>query len=83
MGLVESLLRVGFGLIQGLFSWDRFEVYLGFVWDLFAVSLWSIFRFCLRTLFKVVCVFLQGWLDIYSRLVLRFTVRYFGVVFYI
>ena len=41
LGLVESLLRVGFGLIQGLFSWDRFEVYLGFVWGLFAVSLWS------------------------------------------
>ena len=39
--MVESLLRVGFGLIQGLFSWDRFEVYLGFVWGLFAVSLWS------------------------------------------
>ena len=34
-------------MIKGLFSWDRFEVYLGCVWGLFAVS------FALRCLFRV------------------------------
>ena len=47
MGLVESLLRVGFGLIQGLFSWDRFEVYglyLGFVGEHYSKLFVCFFR---------------------------------------
>ena len=36
--LVEGLFKVGSGFCKGLLSWDRFEVYLGFVWRLFYVN---------------------------------------------
>ena len=43
-------------------------------------QVYDLFRFCLRSLFNVVCVFLQGRIEIYSRLAVRVEV-FWGCIY--